>query len=217
MKKIISLVLMLVMMFSVSAFAEDEFSLHSGVKFGMTFEEVKALEKEAGFATESHEEWNYLVAKGTIAGQKDSNVYYFFYDNKSLNWMEYSFEGDVFQIMESSLENKYGSTEYSSMSGLFLPKFTVTGHEFTDFSVGNTVYGNLVNETTLTCDYSQRIIPISDTEYVYIECKHTIILFDGHDIKNPYTVEQTNVHYVLLDAATVDKIYSDMEQLDSDL
>ena len=61
----------------------------------MTFEEVKALEKEAGFATESHEEWNYLVAKGTIAGQKDSNVYYFFYDNKSLNWMEYSFEGEI--------------------------------------------------------------------------------------------------------------------------
>ena len=52
MKKIIC-VLLVVMMLMGTTFAEEEFTLHNGTKFGMTSEEVVSLEKKNGVSVEN--------------------------------------------------------------------------------------------------------------------------------------------------------------------
>ena len=91
MKKIIC-VLLVVMMLMGTAFAEEEFTLHNGTKFGMTSEEVIEIERENGFDyghwvsdDKGYKEYDYswLHDKNghTIAGQEKASITYFFRDS----------------------------------------------------------------------------------------------------------------------------------------
>lgn len=168
MKKMISLVLMVAMLFSVSAFAEaEEFTLHSGTKFGMSVAEVVEIEQNAGFdvRTSTLETDGFLQVKGKIAGHDDASAAYYFTDDDTLYRMYYRFSENDFQAMENALEKKYGATEFNSLTGMSLPKFTVNGHEYSDFRTGVLYQSNDMKSTRLDCMYSQRIIQISETEY----------------------------------------------------
>lgn len=139
MKRIISLVLMIAMLLSVSAFAEEEFTLHSGTKFGMSVDEVVKLEQEAGFDVieSTLGTSGYLQVKGEIAGHEDAYALYYFDDNDGpMHRMTYRFDDNDYQAMENTLEKKYGATEYSSLTGMSLPIFTVNGHEYSNFDTG---------------------------------------------------------------------------------
>lgn len=222
MKKIVSLMLMIAMLLSVSAFADEEFTLHSGTKFGMSVDEVVKLEQEAGFDVRKStlETDGFLQVKGKIAGHDDASANYYFTDSGALYRMYYRFSGDDYQAMENTLEKKYGATEYSSLTGMSLPMFTVNGHEYSDFNTGILYQSNDIKSTRLSCIYSQRIISISETEYVYIECKYTKSEFSTRLVENMWstsTNESTIITYQLLDAETAEKIYSDLEQLNNDL
>lgn len=159
MKKIISLVLMVAMLFAVSALAEEEFSLHNGTKFGMSMQEVSDTELSKGFSVSP--EGDGLYGEGTIAGRSPAAVRYFFDENAQLEHCDYfiylnqqnsSNNGD-YDSTNESLIGKYGTpvaTETSgtplsvksnfspSVKGLF--KMDNTGYPVTGESISGEIY-----------------------------------------------------------------------------
>lgn len=110
MKKIISLALMVTMLFSVSAFAE-EFTLHNGTKFGMSMQDVAAAELSKGFSVSP--EGDGLYGEGIIAGRSPSAVRYFFDENEKLVHCDYF----IFLDHQNSSNNgNYASTNESLIS-----------------------------------------------------------------------------------------------------
>jgi len=117
MKKIISLILMIAMLISVSAFAEEEFSLHNGIKFGMTKDEVLRTEIEAGFGLVDGR-----YGEGKIAGYDGAvrceyrgrgvtldKVCYFYYSPSTQSYT----------ALGNALTNKYGAPTHTSNSGTY--------------------------------------------------------------------------------------------------
>ena len=121
MKKLISILLIGMLLFSsISALAED-FTLHSGVTFGMTMDEVKSLEQNAGFAieTDDHKYDSSKVASalevtGKIAGFENSDIHYLFDNSGKLYAATYwlrtndALESD-YATIQNALEGKYGN------------------------------------------------------------------------------------------------------------
>ena len=116
-KNIIRLVSMLLVLCCVtSAFAEEEFTLRSGIKFGDTIEDI--LEKETTLTREGDDSNRF---KGTIAGFKDSQALFSFNDDGKLEDMCYIFDqfgndyksssdvSDVYATLYKSVVRKYGS------------------------------------------------------------------------------------------------------------
>ncbi|MBQ9944312.1 MAG: hypothetical protein IJO67_08105 [Clostridia bacterium] len=160
MKKYIALLLLAVIALSLTACGEPQkenaapqstlacdFSLHSGVTFGMTREEVIKKEEAAGFqmvkdmaapdkATVSlgtyidhfYDEAQLpdLFSTGTFAGIKDSEIAYWFNDQGQVFRMQYSLdcrettEQDR-QLILNILMEKYGEPTYSSEKNMALP------------------------------------------------------------------------------------------------
>ena len=223
-KIIICMILMITILFSNSAFAEEEFNLHSGTKFGMSVDEVIKLEQEAGFDVEdSHlENDGYLEIRGKIAGYDDVIAKYYFTEDGTLHKLYYHFvsEDNIYQELEKNLEKKYGPTEYNSFAGVSLPIFTVDGYEYSKFRTG------VLTEVEYVCRfsvleriYSQRIIQITETESVYIECEYSVSSFDtfkdGQWISHP--AGSTSITYQFLDTQATEEINSFLKQRDNDL
>lgn len=116
-KNIIRLIsMLLVLCCATSAFAEEEFTLRSGIKFGDTIEDI--VEKETTLTREDDDS-NWF--KGTIAGYKDSQALFSFDDNGKLEDMCYAFDqfgndyksssdvSDVYATLYKSVVRKYGS------------------------------------------------------------------------------------------------------------
>ena len=129
MKRIISLMLMIAILLSCCAYAEEVFYLHNGTTFDMSFDEIKETEKNSG--VELKEEINatsaFLTATDTIAGQPNSRLEYYF-SNGKLKEMRYVFVSygkkaqiTAFDTIENGLIKKYGETEYSSITGASYP------------------------------------------------------------------------------------------------
>lgn len=118
MKKIITCVLsmLLVLCCVTPAFAEEEFTLRNGIKFGDTIEDI--VEKETTL-TQNEENSNWFT--GTIAGYKDSDAGFIFDDDGKLTDMVYVFDqfdkdyksredvSSVYATLYRSIANKYGS------------------------------------------------------------------------------------------------------------
>ncbi len=113
MKKIVSLLLslMIFVCFSCSASAEA-FTIHNGTTFGMTEEEVFALEKEHGFSREDSDTYGPNV-KGKVAGFEDSTVYYGFNSDGKLVSVTYNIGQDSntsrYNTIYDGLQSKYGN------------------------------------------------------------------------------------------------------------
>lgn len=141
MKKIVSLILMLAMLMGISAFAE-EFTFHNGTKFGMTKEEVLAIENENGLEFALYDsnvfadsdgniykgKENTIAEYGTMAaGIPDSVISYVFDEEGKMSMGRYTFDlsecsfghrneselATAFSTIEQSLIKKYGDTEYT--------------------------------------------------------------------------------------------------------
>ena len=160
MKKIISLILMIAMLISVSAFAEEDFTLHNGLKFGMSKEEVYETEKTAGVELTEGEFWDYEW-NGTIAGEMNSKLcLYFWDDDTGLTKVIYEFNTlGSYDTLNNGLIEKYGETPYSSKTGVYLDEPTTNHVDNLGFAI----------DTYSNADYSQWLIPYSDTQSVYIE------------------------------------------------
>ena len=68
---LVSLVLMLATQF---AFADEEFTLHNGTKFGMNKDEVLKIESSKGFSVTYDSDFNCVLGTGTIANQADTKM-----------------------------------------------------------------------------------------------------------------------------------------------
>lgn len=125
MKRIISLTLLIVMLLSASAIAED-FTLHSGVRFGMSTTEVESAEKSNGFLPKSSD--GETSVTGSIAGIKEAAIEYYYFENKLFlaNYdLGYTYKKETdeinqlqsdYEMISDSLQMKYGSTEYNWLS-----------------------------------------------------------------------------------------------------
>ena len=173
MKKIISLVLMVAMLFSLSAFAEEEeFTLHNGTTFGMTMEEVIEIEGNNGFVLSPGESGNTCSGNGIIANQQGTTISYQFDENDSLWHMQYSFSSlDTFDVVEQGLIKKYGNTDFSSETGLAFPNIC---NENPSFPVPMAGYCDSTGKGAVTFDarllnYSHRLVELDDGDCLFIE------------------------------------------------
>lgn len=198
----------------------DVFKLHSGTQFGMTSDEVIELERQAGFTADTSElqKDNKLKICGKIAGQNNTDAYYYFSANKLYEMRYYFKELEQYQAIEQSLQDKYGVTQYGSHTGIGLPEFSINGDTYSDnhnegiFSTGSFWVMRIQN-----CQYSQRIIQISETEYVFIEHYCANIVYDWSRDNSKSVYPNHYVQYTLLSSTEVAQIFGDVQQLDSDL
>lgn len=125
MKKLISFVLVIVLALSmVAAMAEEEeFSVRNGIKFGMTLDEVKAIEAANG--NENGEEFGRTISyeNVSVAGYPGTSIEYWF-DDGSLFQIVYfigddtddeteEFAAKAVSELATSLEEKYGEPAYA--------------------------------------------------------------------------------------------------------
>lgn len=169
MKKYVAFVLLVLMIFTLAACSEPkkedaapqstlacDFSLHSGVTFGMTRDEVIKKEEAAGFqmikdmlppekaAVNLYTDIDHfydeaqlpdLFASGTFAGIELSEMAYWFNDQGQLFRMQYSLDAwetdeQDQQNIQNSLVAKYGEPTYSSEKGTNV-KSVVNGYPVT--------------------------------------------------------------------------------------
>ena len=142
MKKTLSLFLILFIACIVSISSAEEFTLHSGITFGMTMDQVMTCEKSAGFkpekktltqksdATEEGSFYfcskkhlaDYIYVEGQIAGQKDAAIRYHFNSKKQLDAAVYEFFGGkaMYKTLRESLIKKYGEAFDTSLINIWL-------------------------------------------------------------------------------------------------
>ena len=132
-KKGLSILIILSVFISciVGSASANEFTLHSGVAFGMTEDEVRTLEKKAGFDLVDYSGVNDYGSnkiskkkevKGQIAGISDSTIHYMFDKGGKLTACTYIL-GDMFTDLEpnySTIENAL-IKKYGEPSELWLP------------------------------------------------------------------------------------------------
>ena len=217
MKKIIC-VLLVVMMLMGTAFAEEEFTLHNGTKFGMSGDDIVSLESEAGiYLSEDEAPYGKVYeAKTTVAGVHDTALSYMLW-NDELYCMTYSFTEDnpdfsfdeYFNI-ENGLIQKYGETQYSSQTQQSIPsRMPYKTTKLIDKEVPN--YHSLgVWKDDM---YSQRLVPLSDGSYVFII--HQVYSYYWADRMVYQYFHKLSYNYLLPEEA--DEYLKIMGQIDSDL
>ena len=123
MKKIVSFALLVMIMLTLSACSNKEFTLHSNTRFGMTITDVISEEQKHGFfmdTTETDSEGNQRIilrAKGEFAGREDGQMIYAFSSDGKLIQFHYMFKKgslDDFESLDKKLIAKYGNPNYSS-------------------------------------------------------------------------------------------------------
>ena len=195
MKRVIACLLSIILMLCfIPALAED-FTLHSGVKFGMNKEEVINAEKNAGFAdTESEDmddmfthncsaihEQSGVKVKGQIAGVDDSLIHYHFNKDGVLDSAVYDFtnhpKGGVYSPIRESLIKKYGTPDidFSEIwhSSLSMCVYSLADKWVEEYNIPEIGYSCKV-------DYLNNdswLVPQDDGSYIIItgcECNITI-------------------------------------------
>lgn len=178
MKKMFCLVIsLLVLLGSVSAMAEG-FSIHSGVEFGMTMDEVIQKEKDAGFSVETielddYDGWNCpdnhspsaVSVDGQIAGINGANITYHFQNNGKMDAAIYLLgaTSGVYAPIRDSLIRKYGEPD-TDMSDVW--------HSYLDLDVYSKAdYNSQRNIHVCKIDYlndDSWLLPQEDGSYIII-------------------------------------------------
>ena len=227
MKKIISLVLMVAMLFSLSAFAEEEeFTLHSGVKFGMTLEEVKTCEENAGFTFREYFDGSYCI-EGKIAGIDESQINYYFVDGALVQGL-YTFPVaspqahhqsiDVsradYAAISDLLNEKYGVSEYCTLTSKIYPVPSIINDDLICSSFGEHDFWKHPERAWAHCNYATQIyeewlIYLPDGSGVYI---HHCLYGNTDGIETYH-----KIYYTIYDAETISEINDASEKASSDL
>lgn len=233
MKKIISLILMIAILISVSAFAEGDFTLHSGVKFGMSLNEVRTCESENGFTLEKYLSGNtYNTNSGKIAGLDSSRIYYSF-DGDKLVQAKYEFPtGSDYaynQSVEESksdyakisdlLNEKYGISEYNTLTGKIyaVSKMIDTGDavltcsSFGEHDLWKQSDRAWANTDYTTISYEEWLIEQPDGSGIYI---HHCLYKNANNDANE-TLHK--IYYTIFDAEIISSIQEATESASSDL
>ena len=234
MKKIISMLLIVAILVSCVAFVEETFTIHSGVSFGMTANEVKKQEKENGFSAD----WagSQLLVEGTVAGHQYSRIYYGFSSGKlcrseyslpATSWLgiprkelavvNHEVMKSNYALMSESLSSKYGVTEYNSITGkrYMVPneinEYTTSG--FASVLLRNSYSWNADYPNTLEM-YEQWLVLLDDGSGILID--HSLIRNDNRKSPSDVYWEQ-NIYYTYLDKTIVETLNVSQEQIINDI
>lgn len=205
MKKIVLPILM-IMVLTLTSFAfADDFSIHSGVKFGMTIDEVTSAESAAGFTPESSEipeffsyhcnkshDASGIVVSGQIAGVRGAAIYYHFTkEEKTLDAAVYLLAfsdspSDTYSTIRSSLITKYGEPE-NSMSEIWHSALKPDVYSYPD-----NAYEQFNAKVSGACEINYKyndswLIPQDDGSYV---------LITGIDVVQSIKTFSTNYSYM---------------------
>lgn len=242
MKKMLC-VLLIALMLAEMAYAEEEFVLHNGTKFGMSPDEVVSIESGNGVSLEKRE-YHGIMYKGyaKVAGIDNTEITYYFGED-GLFGMSYEFKSDVFEIdydeftnIENGLINKYGETEYSSTTGKYLPSIAVyknspdkDPHSFNEDESYNGMLPDL-NEAQGVWErilYSHRLIQMNDDSYLFIDHKLYMSDFTNNLSDNPLAgllpaTDSPNkywhsVEYYLLTAEEAYLFFDSLQTMNDDL
>lgn len=226
MKKIISLVLMITMLFTVSAFAEEDFTLHSGVKFGMTLDEVKTCEENAGFTFSEYFDGSYYI-EGKIAGIDEARINYYFVDGKLIQGIyEFPVASPLarhqsidesradYTTISDLLNEKYGITEYCSITNRIYPVPSIINDEMRCSSFGEYDYWKQPEQAWADSNYATEIyeewlICLPDGSGIYI---HHCLYGDTNGSETLH-----KIYYTIYDAETISEINDASEEASSDL
>ena len=214
MKKMLC-VMLVVMMLMGTAFAEEEFTLHNGTKFGMSPNEVIELESSCNVVISEkpgpHERY---LGKASVAGQSNTEIYYDFANGK-LFQMEYCFfihsgsmNEDSFISIESGLTKKYGETPYCSSTNQSLNSIRISDPKYLPYDssmafvqpyIGYAGDKSSSSETYSVYErlnYSQRILPLDDNSYVLID--HYLFTFTKYNSQSNAIVAGPDYSHILV-------------------
>lgn len=194
MKKMVSLFVFLVVLCLSCSACGEAFTIHSGVSFDMTMDEVSQLEKDAGFdvtiedageadifnCSKIHEH-KQLTVTGQIAGVKGALItYHFSKEDSKLAAATYCLQVSTtqegkYEAVRESLISKYGQPQADGLADIFHQELNMDSYSFID----NTIKENNVEALGWSCkpDYFQNDIWIvpqnNDTSIVItgINCK----------------------------------------------
>lgn len=170
MKRIISILFVVIQLICVnSAFSEEYnkpvFEIHNGVQFGMTMEEVIALEAAAGVTLKKINPdkygWEGLSGEGTVAGQERTSIYYSFIYGKLVQ-ADYVFNArDTFNTLENALIKKYGESDHNYITRERYEK------KYFDNVIKTPTHCYIFDDTAEP--WSHRIVQISDSLTIAID------------------------------------------------
>ena len=147
---------------------DEDFTLHSGVKCGMTEQEISSLEGNAGFKLKDVFVLSSTPMKkisGQVAGIQDSEIIYAFDSNGHMFASTYSLGGTYasfdpdYSVVEQALIEKYGEPDNS----WFPAVVSVSSYEPFNYFIS---WGNF--SAGLPEKYSSWLIKADDESYVVI-------------------------------------------------
>ena len=199
---------------SNSSSTSTAYSLHSGVLFGYSIDDVIKAESSKGFEAieNQYEEYKFGLSVGPtiVAGIEGSWIDYYFYEEK-LFQMKYSFlrhnddmdmlNADYNSISES-LTKKYGETPYNSKSSQ-KSKLPSVYHD-----VENSADG--YDGAMIPVQYEEWVIPTDNNELILIH-HYSAISSVGNQSK--YHI----LNYVCFDAETSSRYINQQDSLNNDL
>ena len=194
MKKVLAFLLAVMMLASVNCAWAEGFTLHKGVQFGMTVEEV--IEQEAASGNEfcaGSETRVYNKSKIAILNADDVDVYFSFDENGELCQQQYIFstyqydfqnfkvgalrniemsrggEFAIYNTLGSEFEKVYGNPACSSKDGgaLILPGDMCFQEEiFTSTNIASEIDRYIIGNNIITYEISGELThPVSDVNY----------------------------------------------------
>lgn len=168
-------------------------SFHNGVRFGMSAAEVTELERSHGVTlTVSKHSAYILETTTTVAKQSDTDISFGFGKADSLYSITYTFPNNsTYRIIENSLRESYGSTEFSSETNRMFPGVNGVFYPQT-IDRRDSYFPSDIYDVT---DYSHRLIQISEEEHLIIEHYATVYRHSGrsHDFMH-------SIRYILISA-----------------
>ena len=195
MKKIISLLLIAVMLFALSSSAyADEFTLHKGVRFGMTIDDVIEQEANAGYTFRAGSETRvYNESIVPILNAENVGVYFTFDENGKLSEQQFIFstykydfksfrvtnlinesmagagEYAIFETLGTEYEKVYGKPNCSSRDGgaLVLPtNISFRKTLFNSGVIGSDIARYILGDSIVSYEIAGKLkYPVSDVNY----------------------------------------------------
>ena len=196
MKRFICIVSVFIVCLAVLGTAlAEEFSLHSGVTFGMTIDDIKALEESKGFETSQNELWpNEITISGTIAGIERGALINYTVDEQGSLFKAFYFLGNnaapaaqrisEYETINDALTQKYGASVYNTgnMQIANVPE-TLFGEKTTGFGFCQGVAGGEIHT------YNQWLLDQDDGSKILID----------HFMRDENGTLYQYIHYVRFD------------------
>lgn len=214
MKKMICLLLFVAVLLSCTAFADEAFTLHSGVTFGMSAQEVTKLETAKGFIPEAGN--GYLYVTGKVAGFDNSMIRYYIASDSVFSALyrigvsstNRDTEMVKFQTVQKSLESKYGAPAYSHAMGTYtsLPG-TYKNQNVTGFIWAKAMTAPFLGITWKVEDYYQWELTQPDG---------SVILIDHYFMNDSGSYVEW-ISYVCYDAKDINVLNKKTEAMSDDL